>query len=236
MEKLKSAIVFFKLCQLHAVHPLLSQKYDRTDYDHALLKSKTLRSFPPIYTRPNTVVSYHSYVFSLVPLLLVYILQGKEKMTSSFVYLLCLTSLSLIRNRPAQTADPTDGFVSLPLEQSNFVIGKPYNVPEDQRYSFIDGVHKLWVYKTDKPHSRTSRTNPRTEIRIHRGPVIVPNIDDRWFRLNVIYYVDARMVKLFIDGVLKKPVEEDTRIFSSVECMHRVLASSNVPELLKQIQ
>ncbi|KAK2994545.1 hypothetical protein RJ640_012544, partial [Escallonia rubra] len=176
-------------------------------------------------------------------------------MTSSFVYLLCLTSLSLIwRNRSVQAADPTDGFVSLPLDQSNFVIEKPYNVPEDQRYSFIDGIHKLWVYKTDKPHSRTSRTNPRTEIRIHgydfssgvwqfegygyipqgtsgacimqifgarshattlmlgtykgtlsyyRGPVIVPNIDDRWFRQNMIYDVDARMVKVVIDGVLK---------------------------------
>ena len=48
---------------------------------------------------------------------------------------------------------PTEGFISLPLNQSNFVILRPYDVPEDQRYSRINGVHKLWVYSTDKPHS-----------------------------------------------------------------------------------
>ncbi|GMY11193.1 citrate-binding protein-like [Fagus crenata] len=64
----------------------------------------------------------------------------------------------------------TDGFLSLPLNQSNLVIQRPYDVPEDQRYSFIDGVHKLWVYSTDKPHSPTSKSHPRTEIRIHLHP------------------------------------------------------------------
>lgn len=62
--------------------------------------------------------------------------------------------------------DPTKGFLSLPLNQSNFDIQRPYDVPEDERYSFKDGVHKLWVFSSDKPHTPTSRTNPRTEIRI----------------------------------------------------------------------
>ncbi|CAK9139391.1 unnamed protein product [Ilex paraguariensis] len=62
--------------------------------------------------------------------------------------------------------DPTEGFISLPLKESNFEIQRPYNLPIDQRYSFIDGVRKLWVYKTDKPHKPTSPTHPRTEIRI----------------------------------------------------------------------
>ena len=62
--------------------------------------------------------------------------------------------------------DPTEGFDPLPLNQSNFQIQRPYDIPEDQRYSFIDGVHKLWVFKTDKPHSPESHTKPRTEIRI----------------------------------------------------------------------
>ena len=61
---------------------------------------------------------------------------------------------------------PTEGFISLPLNQSNFVIQRPYDVPEDQRYSCINGVHKLWVYSTDKPHSLISHTNPRTEIQM----------------------------------------------------------------------
>lgn len=62
--------------------------------------------------------------------------------------------------------DPTAGFTSLPLDESNFDIQRPYNVPVDQRYSYVNGVHKMWVYKTDKPHSPDSHTNPRTEIRI----------------------------------------------------------------------
>ncbi|KAL5999958.1 hypothetical protein ACLOJK_034635 [Asimina triloba] len=63
--------------------------------------------------------------------------------------------------------DPAYGFVSLPLNSSNLVIQRPYDLPESSRYSFIDGVHRLWVYATDKPHSPTSNTKPRTEIRIH---------------------------------------------------------------------
>ncbi|XP_060675147.1 citrate-binding protein isoform X2 [Ziziphus jujuba] len=62
--------------------------------------------------------------------------------------------------------DLIKGFLSLPLNQSNFVIQRPYDVPENERYSFINGVHRLWVYSTDKPHALTSHTNPRTEIRI----------------------------------------------------------------------
>lgn len=65
-----------------------------------------------------------------------------------------------------KVVDPTDGFVSLPLNQSNFEIQRPYDVPVDQRYSYVDGVHKMWVFKTDKPHFPNSNTKPRTEIRI----------------------------------------------------------------------
>ncbi|KAF3440513.1 hypothetical protein FNV43_RR18797 [Rhamnella rubrinervis] len=148
----------------------------------------------------------------------------------------------------------TKGFLRLPLNQSNLVIQRPYNVPEKQRYSFVDGVHRLWVYKTDKPHSPISKTSPRTEIRIegydyrsgvwqfeaygyiprgtsgvcvmqvfgsspphattlmlrvyngslsyYRAPVLVPNIYNRWFKLNVIHDVDSSNVKVYIDGAL----------------------------------
>lgn len=67
---------------------------------------------------------------------------------------------------PRRRVDLTKGFLSLTLNQSNLVIQRPYDVPENERYSFIDGVHKLWVYSTDKPHTLTSQTNPRTEIRV----------------------------------------------------------------------
>nr|TKS18326.1 citrate-binding protein-like [Populus alba] len=138
---------------------------------------------------------------------------------------------------------------------------KPYDVPEDQRYSFVDGVHKCWVYSTDKPHTLTSQTKPRTEIAIqgynyssgvwqfegygyvpygtsgvcimqvfgasaprpttlmvrvyngslmyYKGPVLVPNIYDQWFRLNVVHDVDSAKVKVYINGTLK--IEADGR-------------------------
>lgn len=62
--------------------------------------------------------------------------------------------------------DPTRGFTPVHLDNSNFVVQKPYDVPVNQRYSFINGVHKLWVHSTDKPHTPSSHTLPRTEIQI----------------------------------------------------------------------
>ncbi|KAG0503922.1 hypothetical protein HPP92_003994 [Vanilla planifolia] len=64
------------------------------------------------------------------------------------------------------SADPTDGFTSVPLRDSNFMIQHPYNMPPSDRYSDVDGVHKMWVYSTDKPYKDGSPTGPRTEIRI----------------------------------------------------------------------
>ncbi|PKI48680.1 hypothetical protein CRG98_030931 [Punica granatum] len=121
--------------------------------------------------------------------------------------------------------DPTRGFKLLPLNRSNLVIQRPYDLPEDHRYSFCDGVHRLWVLSTDKPHTPTSRTSPRTEIRIqvfgasphattlmlrvyngslyyYRETLLVQNIYNRWFKLNVIHDVDASKVKVYIDGLI----------------------------------
>ncbi|WRX09689.1 Alginate lyase 2 - like 3 [Theobroma cacao] len=152
--------------------------------------------------------------------------------------------------------DPTKGFVELPLNKSNFHNDKPYDLPVSDRYSFVDGVHKLWVYSTDKPLFKNSPTKPRSEIRI-RGydyssgvwqfegygyvpcgttgvcimqvfgstppqattlmlrvyngslyyykadPVVLENIYDRWFRVNVIHDVNASKLQVYIDGVLK---------------------------------
>ncbi|KAF5735346.1 citrate-binding protein-like [Tripterygium wilfordii] len=65
-------------------------------------------------------------------------------------------------------ADPTDGFTSIGLTKANFEIQRPYNIPVDERYqfSFNDGVRRLWVYASDKPHALNSHTQPRTEIKI----------------------------------------------------------------------
>ncbi|KAF8024945.1 hypothetical protein BT93_F1943 [Corymbia citriodora subsp. variegata] len=65
------------------------------------------------------------------------------------------------------SADPTDGFTEVPLTEANFVLQKPYDIPLDERYSFVDGVRRLWVYADDKPHDPSSHTQPRTEVRIN---------------------------------------------------------------------
>ncbi|KAL7176168.1 hypothetical protein ACSBR2_029680 [Camellia fascicularis] len=49
-------------------------------------------------------------------------------------------------------ADPTDGSTNIPLTESNFKLQKPYDIPLEQRYSFQNGVHRLWVYADDKPY------------------------------------------------------------------------------------
>ncbi|KAH9669252.1 Alginate lyase2 domain-containing protein [Citrus sinensis] len=161
----------------------------------------------------------------------------------------------LIRWMNCWPEDPTHGFTELPLNTSNYQIQKPYNLPLCNRYSFVNGVHKLWVYSTDKPLSKSSPTKPRTEISItgynyssnvwqfegygyvpcgtsgvcimqvlgaspphattlqlrvyngslsyYRDPILVPNVYDKWFRLNVIHDVNASTVKIYIDGTLK---------------------------------
>ncbi|KAK7316982.1 hypothetical protein RJT34_00841 [Clitoria ternatea] len=78
--------------------------------------------------------------------------------------ILVLTLLPLIIH--PSYADSTQGFTPVPLGSSNFVVQKPYNVSVDKRYSFTNGVHKFWVYSTDKPHQPSSNTEPRTEIRV----------------------------------------------------------------------
>ncbi|CAI9778017.1 unnamed protein product [Fraxinus pennsylvanica] len=63
-------------------------------------------------------------------------------------------------------ADPTDGFTNVPLTEENFEIQRPYDIPLEERYSFVNGTHRLWVYADDKPHDPNSHTQPRTEVRI----------------------------------------------------------------------
>lgn len=92
-------------------------------------------------------------------------------MTSSFLLTYLYLSLILLLTVFRAVAwgpviDPTKGFIPLPLNESNLVIQWPYDLLQDQRYSFSHGVHKLWVFNTDKPHTPVSKTNPRTEIRI----------------------------------------------------------------------
>ncbi|CAM8899815.1 unnamed protein product [Rhodiola kirilowii] len=167
---------------------------------------------------------------------------------------LFMTMLLICNVTSMRGGDLTKGFVSMPLDQTNLVIQKPYDVGVAERSSFKNGVHTLWVYSTDKPHTRDSHTNPRTEIRItgydyssgvwqfeafgyvpsntsgvvvmqifgagdhattmmlrvhdgalsyYRNPVLVENIYDEWFKLNVIHDVGGSTVKIYINSELK---------------------------------
>lgn len=61
----------------------------------------------------------------------------------------------------------TSGFNRLPFNKAHYIHHTPYNLPLEARYSFINDVHKLWVFSNDKPFSRGSPTFPRSELSIN---------------------------------------------------------------------
>lgn len=174
---------------------------------------------------------------------------------TSFTAMFCFGLSLFLMFHVMEAYDPTKGFISLPFNTSVYRIQKAYDKQENQRYSFKNGVHKLWVFANDKPHTTISHTKPRTEIAIlgygyssgiwefagdayvpkgttgvcimqvfgataphastlmlrvyngslmyYRDTVLVPNIYNRWFHLNVIHDVDAAKVRVYIDGQLK---------------------------------
>lgn len=80
----------------------------------------------------------------------------------AFLLLVC----SLNDFKLCAAVDPAKGSTQAPLTDRNFELQKPYDIPLAGRYSYENGVHKLWVYATDKPHDPNSHTQPRTVIRI----------------------------------------------------------------------
>ncbi|KAK6259024.1 Alginate lyase 2 - like 2 [Theobroma cacao] len=80
--------------------------------------------------------------------------------------LLCLSLSQLLSFQANAQQNPTSGFTAVPLSQSNFKLQKPYDKSPSERYSFSNGEHRLWVFATDKPHTTSSDTKPRTEIAI----------------------------------------------------------------------
>lgn len=98
----------------------------------------------------------------------------KEQEMTSFTAMFCFGLSLFLMFHVMEAYDPTKGFISLPFNTSVYRIQKPYNKQENQRYSFKNGVHKLWVFANDKPHTTSSHTKPRTEIAI-RVSVIFTN-------------------------------------------------------------
>ncbi|RCV36091.1 hypothetical protein SETIT_7G292000v2 [Setaria italica] len=62
----------------------------------------------------------------------------------------------------------TAGFVQVELPEGNFLVQSPYDVAENQRYSYdlATGVRTFWVYADDEPFNTVTATNPRTEVRL----------------------------------------------------------------------
>ncbi|XP_066354881.1 citrate-binding protein-like [Miscanthus floridulus] len=62
----------------------------------------------------------------------------------------------------------TAGFIQVELAEGNFVVQSPYDVPENQRYSYdnVTGVRTFLVYASDKPFNTVTGTKPRTEVRL----------------------------------------------------------------------
>lgn len=73
-------------------------------------------------------------------------------------FLFCITTLSLV------VADPTDGFTHVPSPSSNFH-QKHYDVPQNQCYTFSNGIHRFWAY-TNKSLTSSNGTRARCELRI----------------------------------------------------------------------
>ncbi|CAM0950123.1 unnamed protein product [Alopecurus aequalis] len=89
------------------------------------------------------------------------------QITLSTPLLLLVLALSCAtRGGSAAYCDPTSGFITVPLTDAQLPVQRPYDVPLDQRYEFVNSMRRFWVYCSDKPHSTTSHTRPRTEIRM----------------------------------------------------------------------
>jgi hypothetical protein len=97
-------------------------------------------------------------------------LGGGEAARTKLV-LLVLSSVVVALASSASAIDErnlTAGFVQVELTESNFKVQRPYDVPENQRYSYdnVTGVRTFLVYAGDKPFNTVTGTLPRTEVRL----------------------------------------------------------------------
>jgi hypothetical protein len=65
----------------------------------------------------------------------------------------------------AAAQPPSAQWTSTPY---SYDVQKPHNLPTSARYKFEGGVHTMWVYDYDAPHTPSSTTDPRTELRFHQ--------------------------------------------------------------------
>ena len=100
-------------------------------------------------------------------------LDGGKAARTELVLLVLSVVLALASSASAidGSSNLTAGFVQVELTESNFKVQRPYDVPENQRYSYdnVTGVRTFLVYAGDKPFNTVTGTNPRTEVRLAVG-------------------------------------------------------------------
>ncbi|XP_066341281.1 citrate-binding protein-like [Miscanthus floridulus] len=87
--------------------------------------------------------------------------------TLLMLQVLLVLSLSCALLRSAHGEDLlTKGFTAVELAEVQFKVQKPYDVPLSERYEFVDGVRRMWVYATDHPITTAHPGGPRSETKI----------------------------------------------------------------------
>ncbi|KAL4644080.1 hypothetical protein ACB092_02G137600 [Castanea dentata] len=123
----------------------------------------------------------------------------------AFSYLIIPQLIITHKALAVKTVDATSGFVSLPLNRSYYHIQRPYD-----GYGYSSGIwqfegHGYVPNGTSPPRATTLMLRVYNGSLVHysTGAVLVPNIYNRRFKLNVIHDVDAAKLKVYIDGYLK---------------------------------
>ncbi|EES09339.1 citrate-binding protein [Sorghum bicolor] len=78
------------------------------------------------------------------------------------------SSLPYAANAGGSSRHLTAGFSRVKLNESQFVVQKPYDLPLHDRYDPCGGVRRFWVFATDKPINSTRPGYPRTEIKVDK--------------------------------------------------------------------
>jgi hypothetical protein len=92
---------------------------------------------------------------------------GSSSSSCSLLLLVAAAVLSLLYAANAgSSCQLTAGFSRVMLNESQFVVQKPYDVPVNERYDPCGGVRRMWVFDTDKPISSTHPGGARTEIKV----------------------------------------------------------------------
>lgn len=77
----------------------------------------------------------------------------------------------------------------------------------------------MQVFGASAPYATTLMVRVYNgSLMYYRGPVLLSDIYDKWFRLNIIHDVDAAKVNVFIDEVLKLEVDGRGGTSHSLKC------------------